>query len=82
MSGHIAMVALVDSEEAEEMRWNLVCRRARLPLPKEGVKIVCLNEDCPLPNIEGLCQGFQMQEPPRQLEVRIGDVTIGVYVGH
>ena len=52
------MVALVDSEETEQMSRHLICSGAALPLPEQRVEVVSLAQDGAFADIEGLGEGL------------------------
>ena len=66
MTRDVAVEALVDSKQAQQVRRDLVCRGAAHSLPEEGVKVVCLAKDHVLLDVKCLCKGFKMDQPPLQ----------------
>ena len=73
------MITLVEAEKPEEVRGDRVGCGVALLLPERGVEVVALTVDCALPHVEGLCGALQLQEPPCQLQVRVGDCAGGVF---
>ena len=78
----VTMVALMYPEQAQEMGRRLVRGAASLAFPKERVEVVGFAQNRTLPHIEGLADGFQVKEPPRQLQVRVRDVTARILLSH
>jgi len=76
------VIALVDAEHAEEIRWNRVRCGASLPFPEGRAKIVALAEDGPLANIEGLRGAVKVKQATGQLEIRVSDCAVGIIRGH
>ena len=81
MTWDVAVEALVDSKEVQQVRRDLVrCGAAGL-LPEEGVKVICLAKDRVFVDVKCLCKGFKMKQPPCKLQVRISDCSSQVRVG-
>jgi len=66
---HIAVEPLMDAEQAEEVRWDLIGGRASAALPKQRVEIVRLAQQGALARVEALRNRFKIQQPARELEV-------------
>ena len=81
MTRDVAVEALVDSKQAQQVRRDLVCRCAAGLLPEEGVKVVCLAKDRALTDVKCLCEGFKMEQPLCKLQVRVSDCSSRVRVG-
>ena len=79
---NVTVVALVNPEQAQEMGRRLLRRAAPLSLPEERVEVVGLAQDRTLPHVERLADGLQMEEPPRQLQVRVCDVAVRILWRH
>ena len=54
-AGNVAVIPLVEAEEAEEVGGDRVGRRVSFLLPECGVEIVAPTEDSAFPHVEGLC---------------------------
>ena len=80
MAWDVAVEALVDSKQSQQVRRDLVCRGAARSLPEEGVKVVCLAQDRALVDVKCLCEGFQMEQPPCKFQVRVSDRSSRVRV--
>ena len=55
MPWNVAVVALMNAEQPQQMGRDLARRRASFPLPVEGVEVVGLTQHGPLANVERLC---------------------------
>ena len=75
---HVAVVALVNTKQAEKMGRHLPGGGAAFALPEEGVEVVGFTDDGTLSDVETLGDGFQVQEGTRQFEIRVGDGTVWV----
>ena len=80
MERGLTVEALVDSKQVQQVGRDLVRRGAAGLLPEEGVKVVCLAQDRALADIKCLCEGFQMEQPPCKLKVRVSDRSSRVRV--
>ena len=49
------MIPLVDAEQVEEIRWDLIQQDAGLAMPERGVQVVCLADHCGQMNVKALC---------------------------
>ena len=81
MMWDVAVEALVDSKEAQQVCQDLVRRGAAGSLLEEGVKVVCLAKDRALADVKLLCEGFKMAQPPCKLQVRVSDRSSRFCVG-
>merc|ERR1711966_14453 len=55
-----------------------VSGRASLALPESGVEVVPIADRCPLPDVKGLNQCFQLEQAPSQFQIGVGDGAVGV----
>ena len=81
MTWNVAVEALVDSKQAQQVRQGLVRRGAAGLLPEEGINVVCLAKDRALADVKCLCKGFKVDQPPCKLQVRVSDRSSRVRVG-
>ena len=81
MPWNVAVEALVDSKQAQQVRQDLVCCCAARSLPEEGVEVVCLTKDRALADVKCLCVGFKMEQLPCKLYVRVSDCSSQFCVG-
>ena len=81
MPRDVAVEPLVNAEQPEQVRRDVVGRRATIPLPEQGAQVVCLAEDRALSDVKTLRKGLQMQETSCQLEIGIGNGAGGVVAG-
>ena len=77
----VAVEPLVHAEQAEEVGGWRVAGGAALTLPERGVQVVSLADDDASANVKRLCDGFKVNEAPCQLQVRVCDCTLGIFVG-
>ena len=54
VSSNVAVEALVNAAEPQEVGGDFVGGGASFALPEECVEVVCFAEDCVLPYVEGL----------------------------
>ena len=66
MTRDVAVEALVDPKQAQQVRRDLVRRGATRSLPDEGVKVVCPAKDHALADVKYLYEGVKMEQPPMQ----------------
>ena len=69
----------MDTKQAQQVGWHLVGGAAALPLPEQCVQIVRLAQYGSLADIEGLADGLEVQEASCQLQIRVGDVSVGIF---
>ena len=78
MTRDVAVEALVDVKQAQQVCQDLVyCGAARL-LPEEGVEAVGLTTDRALADVKCLCDGFMTGQPACKLQVRLSDNSLWV----
>ena len=66
MPRDVAVEALVDTKQAQEVRGDLVPRGAAYSLQEEGVEVIDLAEGRALTDVERPGQGFEMKKSPGQ----------------
>jgi hypothetical protein len=75
----VAVVALVNAKQSEEIRWRRVGSGAAFALPKSGVEVVALADHSALARVKGLCDGLKVNESPRELQVGVGDGACRIF---
>ena len=81
MTRDVAVKALVESTQVQQVSRDFVCRDAARSLPEECVKVVFLAKDRVLADVKCLCEGFKMEQPPCKVQVRVSDSSSRVSVG-
>jgi hypothetical protein len=66
---NVAVVTLVDAEEAQEMGWDFGCCSRAFARPEECVDVVGSVEHCALANVEAVSCCFELEQASRQFEV-------------
>ena len=67
------MVTLVDTEQSQEVRRRRVRSGAPLALPKRGIEVVTLTDNGSFAGVKCLCQGLEVDEVVRKLQVGVSD---------
>jgi hypothetical protein len=55
MAWNIAVKALMDSKQSQQVGRNLLCGGTSLALPEKCIEIVSLAKDGAFPDVKGLC---------------------------
>ncbi len=67
------VVTLVNAKKFEEVIWRRVGGGASFALPKRGIEVVALADNNELTCVECLGDGIKVNEPPRELKIRVGE---------
>ena len=63
------------------MSWGFSCGGIAFALPEQGCQVVSFAENGSLSDVIGVAEGVKMEQAARQLQIRIGDVALGVAFG-
>jgi len=76
------MVSLMNAEQSQEVRRDLLGGRTGAALPKQRVEIIRLAEQRAFARVEALRNGLEVQQAARQLEVGVRYAAVGVRRSH